>query len=132
MWVRFIFLCFFVNFIRCDILFSASNRIVYILWIILFVFSEWAYQWKMSFNPDISKQAQEVIFSRKAVKAFLYPRHWNTGLVSSGASLTSWREGASLALVGSPSSVGVTIKMPYGVDVSHWPALHPIFSYWVG
>ena len=27
--------------------------------------SKWAYQWKMSFNPDISKQAQEVIFSRK-------------------------------------------------------------------
>ena len=31
--------------------------------------SEWAYQWKISFSPDISKQAQEVIFSRKAVKA---------------------------------------------------------------
>ena len=26
---------------------------------------EWAYQWKMSFNPDRTKQAQEVIFSRK-------------------------------------------------------------------
>ena len=25
----------------------------------------WAYQRKMSFNPDVSKQAQEVIFSRK-------------------------------------------------------------------
>ena len=23
----------------------------------------WAYQWKMSFNPDPSKKAQEVIFS---------------------------------------------------------------------
>ena len=31
--------------------------------------SEWAYQWKMAFNLDISKQAQEVIFSRKSVKA---------------------------------------------------------------
>ena len=41
-------------------------------------------------------------------------------------------EGASLALVGHPSSEGVTIKMPYGVDVLHWPASHPIFSYWVG
>ena len=29
--------------------------------------SLWAYQWKMSFNSDISKQAQEVIFSRKSV-----------------------------------------------------------------
>ena len=47
-------------------------------------------------------------------------------------SLTSWGEGASLALVGHPSSDGVTIKMPYGVDALHRPALHPIFSYWVG
>ena len=27
--------------------------------------TEWVHQWKMSFNPDISKQAHEVIFSRK-------------------------------------------------------------------
>ena len=25
----------------------------------------WAYQWKMSFNPNVSKQAHEVVFSRK-------------------------------------------------------------------
>ena len=31
----------------------------------LCVISNWAYQLKMSFNPDRSKQAQEVIFSRK-------------------------------------------------------------------
>ena len=30
--------------------------------------SNWAYQWKMSFNPDPLKQAQEVIFSRKITK----------------------------------------------------------------
>ena len=59
-------------------------------------------------------------------------RHWNTGLVPSGASLTSWGEGASLALVGHPSSDGITIKMPYGVDVLHRPVSQPIFSYWVG
>ena len=59
-------------------------------------------------------------------------RHSNTGLVSSGASLTSWGEGVSLALVGCPSSDGVTIQMPYGVDILHRPASHPIFSYWVG
>ena len=47
-------------------------------------------------------------------------------------SLTSWGEGASLALVGHPSSDGVTIKMPYRVDVLHRPASHPTFSYWVG
>ena len=27
--------------------------------------SEWAVQWKMNFNPDLSKQAQELLFSRK-------------------------------------------------------------------
>ena len=27
--------------------------------------SHWAYQWKMKFNPDPTKQANEVIFSRK-------------------------------------------------------------------
>ena len=30
--------------------------------------SEWAYKWKKSFNPDPTKQAQEVIFSRKLKK----------------------------------------------------------------
>ena len=29
---------------------------------------QWAYQWKMSFNPDLSKQAQEVIFSKKRLE----------------------------------------------------------------
>ena len=31
--------------------------------------NNWAFQWKMSFNPDPSKQAQEVIFSRKLQKS---------------------------------------------------------------
>ena len=43
----------------------------------------------------------------------LSPRLWNTGLVSSGANLASWGEGASLALVDNPSRDGVTIKVPY-------------------
>ena len=29
--------------------------------------SPWAYQWKMIFNPDVSKQTQEVVFSRRAI-----------------------------------------------------------------
>ena len=28
--------------------------------------SDWAFQWKMQFNPDPNKQAQELIFSKKA------------------------------------------------------------------
>ena len=31
--------------------------------------SNWAFPWKMSFNPDINKQAQEVIFSRRLQKS---------------------------------------------------------------
>ena len=31
----------------------------------LCITSNWAYQWKMSFNPDKFKQAQEVTFSKK-------------------------------------------------------------------
>ena len=30
--------------------------------------SHWAYKWKVTFNLDLSKQAQEVIFYRKTVK----------------------------------------------------------------
>ena len=33
--------------------------------------NRWVYKWKMSFNPDPSKQAQEVIFSRKTKKRIL-------------------------------------------------------------
>ena len=32
--------------------------------------SMWVYQWKMSFNPDVSNQAQEVIFSKRTQKLF--------------------------------------------------------------
>ena len=31
--------------------------------------SNWAFQWKMSFNPDTNKQVQEVIFSRNLRKS---------------------------------------------------------------
>ena len=30
--------------------------------------SKWAYQWKMSFNPDPNKTATEDIFSRKSIQ----------------------------------------------------------------
>ena len=35
--------------------------------------SNWATQWKMNFNPDTTKQAQEVIFSRKVKKKVHLP-----------------------------------------------------------
>ena len=39
--------------------------------------SDWAYTWKISFNPDPSKQAQEVIFSRKCTKEDHPPIYFN-------------------------------------------------------
>ena len=32
--------------------------------------SKWGYQWRMMFNADLNKQAQEVIFSRKTMNPF--------------------------------------------------------------
>ena len=45
----------------------------------------WAYQWKMSFNPDPNKQAQEVIFSRKT-KKINHPPTFNKSTVSQSTS----------------------------------------------
>ena len=44
--------------------------------------SHWAYKWKMNFNPDLSKHAQEVIFSRKAVKVSYPSIIFNTAPVA--------------------------------------------------
>ena len=35
---------------------------------VLVIISNWAYQWKMSFNSDLNKETQEVTFSRKIKK----------------------------------------------------------------
>ena len=45
--------------------------------------SNWAFQWKMRFNPDPNKQAQEVIFSRKINKIDHPPLYFNQNLVKS-------------------------------------------------
>ena len=53
----------------------------------------------------------------------------NTGLLSSRVNLASRREDASLALVRYPSSDGVTMKIPYELDVLlHRPTFHRILS----
>ena len=36
--------------------------------------AEWAHQWKMSFNPDLNKQAQEVIFSSRKMTKSSHPQ----------------------------------------------------------
>ena len=44
--------------------------------------NDWAYQWKMSFNPDLFKQAQGVLFSRK-IKSQNHPcLHFNNNPVN--------------------------------------------------
>ena len=45
--------------------------------------SDWAFQWKMRFNPDPKKQAQEMIFSRKSNKTNHPQFYFNKNLVKS-------------------------------------------------
>ena len=47
--------------------------------------NDWAFQWKMRFNPDPKKQAQEVIFSRKINKIDHSPLYFNEDLVKSSS-----------------------------------------------
>ena len=44
--------------------------------------NKWAFQWKMSVNPDTSKQAQEIIFSRKTKKNSHPSLRFNNSIVS--------------------------------------------------
>ena len=55
---------------------------VILLDIILRNYICWAYQWKMNFNPDPNKQAQEVIFSWKTKKQYHPPLALNNNNVS--------------------------------------------------
>ena len=48
----------------------------------LYQINKWAFQWKMSFNPDPSKQTQEIIFSRKTKKIFHPSLRFNNSIVS--------------------------------------------------
>ena len=47
--------------------------------------NDWAFQWKMRFNADPKKQAQEVIFSRKINKIDHPPLYFNENLVKSSS-----------------------------------------------
>ena len=43
----------------------------------LTLINKWAYQWKMEFNPDPTKQAVEVLFSQKIKKVHHPPLKFN-------------------------------------------------------
>ena len=48
----------------------------------LYQINKWAFQWKMSFNPDPSKQTQEIIFKRKTRKICHPSLRFNNSIVS--------------------------------------------------
>ena len=50
--------------------------------------SEWIYQWKMSFKPDLNKQVEEAIFSRKLNK----PSHPKVIFNSVPVVCTDWQK----------------------------------------
>ena len=43
--------------------------------------TEWAYQWKMSFNPDPTKPAEEIVFSHKKIDPIIH--HLNSIILRS-------------------------------------------------
>ena len=49
----------------------------------LSIINNWAYQWKMCFNPDPNKQATEIIFSRKTNQQLHPPIYFNNSPVAS-------------------------------------------------
>ena len=54
----------------------------------------WTYQWKMSFNPDRTKQAQEIIFSRKKNATTHSPLFFNNSVIK----LSSYQKHLGLTL----------------------------------
>ena len=46
------------------------------------IINNWAFQWKMNFNPDPTKQAHEVIFSRETKEIYHPPLVFNNSNVS--------------------------------------------------
>ena len=68
-------------------------------------------------NQKLSKR-KGVRIREREMKKGTSPKLWNTGLVFNRVSLTSWEEGASLALVGHPcTSDVVKMRIIYWVDV---------------
>ena len=50
------------------------------------IINNWAFQWKMNFNPDPTKQAHEVIFSRKTKEIYHPPLVFNNTSISQSSS----------------------------------------------
>ena len=78
-----------------------------------------------NFSPQFFNQTSDLFFNRSnqihQIKHQIYPRDNEIQGWCPLGSVLPQGEGASLALVGHPSSDGVTVKMPYWVDVLHLP-----------
>ena len=46
------------------------------------IVKNWAYQWKIQFNPDLKKQANEVIFPRKSNKCTYRPVTFSNNIIA--------------------------------------------------
>ena len=46
------------------------------------VIYDWIHQWKVKLNPDLRKQAQEIIFSRRVSKSFCPDVHFENNPVN--------------------------------------------------
>ena len=93
------------------------------------------FQWKMSFNPDPSKQAQEIIFSRKTKKICHPLLHFNKSIVLQfpyqkqlsiflGAQST-FEEHLKVTITKVSKTIGLIWKLQY---VLPWPELMTIYK----
>ena len=53
------------------------------------IIAEWAYRWKMQFNPDVTKQAIQVIFSQERDKPIHPPIYFNGMILDSSLNFQS-------------------------------------------
>ena len=79
------------------------------------VIKNWAFQWKISFNPDPGKQAQKVIFSGRTKKVNHSPVIFNNNAVTQTAFqkhlgiILDWRLTSGDHLNSVPSKINKTI-----------------------
>ena len=98
---------------------------------------QWVYQWKMSFNPDLSKQAQEVIFSKKRLEVH-HPNLYFDGSIVQNSSTQkhlgiildeklSFNQHLRYVIDKTSKSIGVSRKLCFYIPFSS-TFLHRIFT----
>ena len=100
----------------------------------MYQINKWAFKWKRSFNPDPSKQAQEIIFSRKTKKNSHPLLRFNNSIVSQspyqkdfGTQLT-FEEHLKIITIKANKSIGLSQKLQ---NILPRPALMTIYKAFV-